>query len=200
MFMRLFFFMPSLRAGVFLPDRWKFSFQLSGSDAFCQTYLHFLSSKTLFRRLLLTNLSTPAKWIRKAVAYVYAAIFLYALVEGGSFLPGTLKIFFSTVREWRVLPNIYTLLSSKTLFRRLLLTNLSTPAKWIRKTVAYVYAAVFFMPSERAGVFLPDRWKIFFNCPGVTRFAKHIYTFVEQNAIPSPAPYKSLHPSHRWLR
>ena len=46
-----------------------------------------------------SNLSTPAKRIKKAVAYVYATAFLYALGEGGSFPPETLKNFFSTVRE-----------------------------------------------------------------------------------------------------
>lgn len=68
MFMRLLFFMPSLRAGVFLPEHWKISFQLSGSDAFCQKYIIFCRAKRYSVAPLLTNLSTPAKQKEQASA------------------------------------------------------------------------------------------------------------------------------------
>ena len=45
-----------------------------------------------------SNLSTPARNKENSRTFS-TAVFLYALVEGGSFPPGTLKIFFSTVRE-----------------------------------------------------------------------------------------------------
>ena len=112
MFMRLLFFMPSLRAGVFLPKRWKVSFQLSGSDAFCQKYIIFCRAKRYSVASLLTNLSTPAR-NKESSRICLCGCFLYALGEGGSFPPETLKSSFSTVREWRVLPKIYNFFRAK---------------------------------------------------------------------------------------
>ena len=65
----------------------------------------------------------------KAVAYVYAAVFLYALGEGGSFPPETLKISFqlSGSDAFRQIYKIFC--RAKRYSVAPLLTNLSTPAK-----------------------------------------------------------------------